>query len=53
LNITQASGVFKTPNIELKDTLVIERPKPEPITTAKLVDTSSENHVDDLVAGVK
>jgi hypothetical protein len=53
LNITHAFEVFKIPNIKSKDTLVIEKPKPEPITLVEPVDTSSGNHVDDLVASVK
>jgi len=53
LNITHAFEVFKIPNIKLKDTLVIEKPKPELVTLVEPVDTSSGNHVDDLVASVK
>jgi hypothetical protein len=51
-NITHAFEVFKTLDILLKDTLIIERPRLQSVPLAKPIDTTCE-HVDDLLAGVK
>ncbi len=52
-NITHASEVFNTLNILLDDTLITKGPRPQPIPLAKLVDTTCEQHIDDLATGVK
>jgi hypothetical protein len=46
--ITHAFEVFRTLHIIFKNTFVVERPKFEPIPLAELVDTTCEQHVDDL-----
>jgi hypothetical protein len=51
--ITHAFEVFKTRNIILKHTHVAKRPRFEPVHVVKLVDTTSEKPIDDLVVGVK
>jgi hypothetical protein len=51
--VTHASKVFKTPNIILKDTHVVERLRFEPIPLVEPIDTIGEQHVDDFVARVK
>ncbi len=51
--ITYAFEVFKTPNIILKDTNVVERPGFEHVPLAEPIDTTSEKHVDDLVSSVE
>jgi hypothetical protein len=51
--ITHVYEVFKTPDIALKDTPIIETPSSEHIFLVELVDITSEQLVDDLVAGVK
>jgi hypothetical protein len=40
-------------DIILKGTFVVERSKPKPIFLAKLVDTTSEQPIDDLAIGVE
>jgi hypothetical protein len=51
--VTCTSEVFKTPDIILKDKLVVEKLKSQLIILAKLVDTTCEQLVDDFVVGVK
>jgi hypothetical protein len=51
--ITHAFEVFKTLDIVLKDTHVVKRLGSQPIILAEHVDTTSEQHVDDLTAIVK
>ncbi len=51
--ITHAFEVFKTPNIILKDTLAAERLGSRLVILVEPVDTTSEQHVDDLTARVK
>ncbi len=51
--VTHTSEVLKTPNIILKDKHVVEKLKSKPIILVKLVDTTCEQFVDDLVVGVK
>jgi len=52
-NVTHAFEVFKTPNTILKDTFVMERLDLQPIPLVELVDTTSEELVDDLATKVK
>jgi hypothetical protein len=52
-NITHAFEVFRTLNIVLKDTPIMERPNSQLFHLVELVDTISEQHVDDLVACVQ
>jgi hypothetical protein len=51
--ITHTSEVFRTPNIILKDTPIVERPRSKHVILVELVDTTSEQLVDDLAARVK
>jgi hypothetical protein len=51
--ITHAFEVFKTLDIVLKDTPVVKRLGSQPIILAEHVDTTSEQHVDDLTTRVK
>jgi hypothetical protein len=51
--VTHALKVFKTPDIVLKDTLVVEKPKSQLVPLVELVDTTCEQHVDDWTARVK
>jgi len=51
--ITHAFEVFKTLDIVLKDTHVVKRLGSQPIILVEHVDTTSEQHVDDLTARVK
>jgi hypothetical protein len=50
--VTHASMVFKTPNIVLKDTPIVDKPRFESIPLTKPIDTIGEQHVDDLVAKI-
>jgi hypothetical protein len=50
--IIHASKVFKTLDLILRDTFVLERPWFKLVPLAELIDTTCE-HVDDLVARVK
>ncbi len=52
-NVTHAFEVFRTPDIVLKDTPIMERPYPHPIALVELVDTIGEQPADDLAVGVK
>jgi hypothetical protein len=52
-NIAHAFEVLKTLDKVLKDTLVDEGPRFQPIPLVELVDTIGEQHVDDLAVGVK
>jgi len=45
--------VFKTPNTILTDTFVIERPRFDFVSLAELVETTSEQHVDDIIIRVE
>lgn len=51
-NITLAFEGFKTPNIVLKDTPIVDKPRFESIPLTKPIDTIGEQHVDDLVAKI-
>jgi len=51
--VTHTFEVFKTLDIILKDTLIDEKLKSQPIILAKLINTTSEQLVDDLAIGVK
>ncbi len=51
--VTHAFEVFRTPNIVLKDTPVVEKPRFESIPLAEPIDTIGEQHVDDLVVRIK
>ncbi len=51
--VTHASKVFKTPNIVLKDTPIVDKPRFESIPLSKPIDTIGEQHVDDLVARIE
>jgi hypothetical protein len=51
--VTHTYEVFKTPNIILKDTHVVEKLKSQLIILAKPVDTTCEQLVDDLDVGIK
>ncbi len=46
--VTHASNVFRTPNIVLKDTPIVDKPRSKPIPLAEPIDTIGEQHVDDL-----
>ncbi len=52
-NVTHASKLFKILNIVLKDTPIVERPRSQHVPLVELVDTTSEQHVDDLTVGFK
>ncbi len=52
-NITHAFGIFKTLDIILNDTPVVEGPWFQLIPLVKPINTTSEQHVDDLAIGVK
>jgi hypothetical protein len=45
--------IFKTPDIVLKDAPIVKRPRFQPVPLTKLVNTIDEQHVDDLVVGIK
>lgn len=51
--IIYASKVFITPNIILKDTPITKRPRPDFVFLAEFVETTNQQHVDDLVIGVE
>ncbi len=51
--VTHAFKVFRTPNIVLKDTPIVEKPRFESIPLAEPIDTIGEQHVDDLVARIE
>jgi hypothetical protein len=51
--ITHTFEVFKTRDTILKDTPIVERPQSKHVPLAKLVDTISEQVVEDLAARVK
>ncbi len=51
--VTHASEVFKTLDIVSKDTPIVERPWSQHVPLAEPIDTIGEQHVDDLIAGVK
>ncbi len=51
--VMHASEVFKTPNIILKDTPIVERLGFESIPLAEPIDTIGEQPVDDLVARIE
>ncbi len=51
--ITHALEVFKTPIIVSKDTPIVERLRSQPVPLVEPIDTTCEQHVDDLIAGVK
>ncbi len=51
--VTHTFEVFKTLDIILKDTLIDEKLKSQPIILAKLINTTCEQLVDDLAIGVK
>jgi hypothetical protein len=51
--ITHAFEVFRTLDIVLKDTLVVERPRSKPIPLVELVNTIGEKLVDGLATCVK
>jgi hypothetical protein len=51
--VTHAYEVFRTPNIILKDTPVVEKLRFESILLAEPIDTIGEQHVDDLVAKIE
>jgi hypothetical protein len=51
--ITHAFEVFRTLDIVLKDTLVVERPRFKPIPLVELVNIISEKLVDGLATCVK
>jgi len=51
--VTHTFEVFKTLDIILKDTLIDEKLKSQPIILAKLINTTGEQLVDDLAIGVK
>ncbi len=51
--VTHAFEVFMTPNTILKDTFVTKKLGSEPIPLVEPVDTTSEQHVDDLIIGAK
>ncbi len=50
---THASKVFRTLNIVLKETHVVERLGLKPIPLVEPIDTTCEQHVDDLTTRVK
>ncbi len=52
-NFTHAYEVFKTLYILHKDTLIIEGLGPQSVPLVEHVDTTCEQHVDDLTASVK
>jgi hypothetical protein len=52
-NAIHAFEIFRTPNIVLKDTHVMEGLDLHPIPLVEPVDTIGEQPVDDLVVGVK
>ncbi len=51
--VTHASEVFKTPNIILKNTPIVERLGFESIPLAEPIDTIGEQPIDDLVARIE
>jgi hypothetical protein len=51
--ITHASEVFRTLDIVLKDTLVVETPRSKPILLVEPVDITIEQLVDDLAIRVE
>jgi hypothetical protein len=50
--VTHASKVFRTPFMVLKDTPLVKRPWFEPIPLTELIETTSEQLVNDLVARI-
>ncbi len=48
-----ACEIFRTLEVMLKDTLIIEKPKLEPSTLVEFVYASNEKHVDDLTPCVE
>ncbi len=48
-----AFKVFKTLNTILKDAHVVKRQGYEPVLLVEPFDTANEQHVDDLIVGVK
>jgi hypothetical protein len=51
--VTHAFKVFKTQNMILKDTHVVERQWFKHVPLTKPIDTTNEQHVDDVIVGVK
>ncbi len=51
--VTHAYEVFKTLNIVLKDTSIVERQGSQPVLLAEPVGTTCEQPIDDLIVGVK
>jgi hypothetical protein len=51
--VTHAFKIFRTPNIVLKDTHVTERLGHELVLLVEPIDTTCEQHVDDLVTRVE
>ncbi len=52
-NVTHASEVFRTLDIVLKDTPIMEKLYPQPIPLCEFVDTTCEQHVNDLATRIK
>jgi hypothetical protein len=51
--VTHAFKVFRTLDIVLKDTCVIERPRSKLVPLVEPVDTTCEQPIDNLVVGVE
>ncbi len=51
--VTHVFEVFRTPNIVLKDTPIVEKLGLKLVPLVEPIDTIGEQHVDNLASGVK